>query len=408
MRPKPPPTLLLGLLLALALALLATACIVGPYPPNGPRTAGPGWSGGPAPDAAVGVRFFYSDLSPYGDWITVERLGWVWVPWDMPAGWRPYTYGRWVYTTYGWTWVSDWSWGWAPFHYGRWTWQPRFGWVWVPGTVWAPAWVAWRTGPGWIGWAPLPPEVSWRAGIGLDLGAIDLNVSIGTTWWVFVDDRSFLEPRPWRHAYPAARNDWFVHRTRNVTRYEDVDGHAVDRGVPLGDLERSLGRAVPRYRVEEAPAPVGSRSDKLERDRVKVYRPDPERGGAATRTRPGESPRARPPADEDRALSPAAVDRAYQKDLRDLDRWQQDQRDRLDAIHRKEAKEAAEKASAEELRRRQEAEDRALAEQVARQRKALDTRHEQRKSDAASARKAAEAKASADKAKAKRRKPPGA
>ena len=32
------------------------------------------------------------------------------------------------------------------------------GWCWVPGTLWGPAWVAWRAGRVNVGWAPLPPR----------------------------------------------------------------------------------------------------------------------------------------------------------------------------------------------------------------------------------------------------------
>jgi len=63
-----------------------------------------------------------------------------------------------VLTEFGWTWVSDYSWGWAPFHYGRWIVIVGHGWCWVPGTIWGPAWVAWRAGDGFVGWAPLPPR----------------------------------------------------------------------------------------------------------------------------------------------------------------------------------------------------------------------------------------------------------
>jgi hypothetical protein len=53
---------------------------------------------------------------------------------------------------YGWTWVSDESWGDIPYHYGRWVSDPREGWLWVPGYVWGPSWVVWRSGGGNIGW----------------------------------------------------------------------------------------------------------------------------------------------------------------------------------------------------------------------------------------------------------------
>ena len=102
----------------------------------------------------------------------------------------PYwTNGRWVFTDYGWTWESDWNWGWAPFHYGRWAMvQPR-GWCWVPGTLWGPAWVAWRVGRTNVGWAPLPPQ-------GMNLGR-----PLGThSPWRFARSSSLgtrsLEPVP--------------------------------------------------------------------------------------------------------------------------------------------------------------------------------------------------------------------
>ena len=74
------------------------------------------------------------------------------------AGFSPYaTGGHFALTEYGWTWVSDWNWGWAPFHYGRWI--TRAGrWSWVPGSMWGPAWVSWRSGGGYVGWSPLPPR----------------------------------------------------------------------------------------------------------------------------------------------------------------------------------------------------------------------------------------------------------
>ena len=59
----------------------------------------------------------------------------------MPAGWRPYYYGRWEWTTEGWLWVSDEPFGWATYHYGRWSFDGGLGWFWVPGYQWAPAWV---------------------------------------------------------------------------------------------------------------------------------------------------------------------------------------------------------------------------------------------------------------------------
>ena len=33
------------------------------------------------------------------------------------------------------------DWGWIAYHYGHWYRDPDFGWFWIPGDEWAPAWV---------------------------------------------------------------------------------------------------------------------------------------------------------------------------------------------------------------------------------------------------------------------------
>lgn len=271
-------------LLFLSLVLLTLGCAGAAYEPAGP----PAWR--PGPEASVEVSFFYGELAPYGDWILIEPYGWVWTPWGTPSGWRPYTVGRWVYTAHGWTWVSEWPWGWAPFHYGRWTWHPHWGWLWIPGRVWAPAWVVWRYGPGWVGWAPLPPGVEWRVGVGLWLGDVDLDLAIGSHWWVFVAERDFLEPRPLRRAVPMIRNPELLRQTRDVTRYEELADRVAVRGVPVEEIERSVGRAVSRREVEDLTAPPPQATEPVEQDRVRIYRPEPTRR-PATREPPAEERR---------------------------------------------------------------------------------------------------------------------
>src|ERR1700752_5301314 len=85
-----------------------------------------------AQGASVSFQVFYDNLSPYGTWVESPEYGYVWGP-DVGPGFTPYgTNGYWVYTDWGWTWVSNYPWGWAPFHYGRWYSDPVYGQVWVP------------------------------------------------------------------------------------------------------------------------------------------------------------------------------------------------------------------------------------------------------------------------------------
>ena len=64
----------------------------------------------PAPQAQQSddPRVIFADLNGHGTWRWVQPYGWVWVPASNAVqGWRPYYYGQWQYTTYGWTWASD-------------------------------------------------------------------------------------------------------------------------------------------------------------------------------------------------------------------------------------------------------------------------------------------------------------
>jgi hypothetical protein len=97
---------------------------------------------------------YAGELDYYGEWNRDPAYGVVWVP-AVSSHWRPYHRGRWMYRPIGWTWVSYDPWGYAPYHYGRWEFLPAYGWCWMPGRVYAPAWVGWGYSGGYVGWCPL-------------------------------------------------------------------------------------------------------------------------------------------------------------------------------------------------------------------------------------------------------------
>ena len=153
-----------------------------PPPPPDDESGVDRYATAPAPVddyAGPSMGDFRSGLRPYGRWIWTADYGWVWRPRHVSYQWRPYWDGRWAWTTAGWTWVSDEPWGWATYHYGRWAIIDGVGWVWLPGRVWAPAWVAWRWGGGYAGWCPLGPR-----GV----------VYVQPRRWVFVESPHFLAP----------------------------------------------------------------------------------------------------------------------------------------------------------------------------------------------------------------------
>src|SRR5262245_51995766 len=140
--------------------------------------------------AKVSIDFFFDALGDEGEWVSLDPYGYVWVPTDVPADWAPYQHGHWAYThRYGWTFVSDEPFAWAVYHYGRWGYDQDIGWYWVPGTVWAPAWVSWRRSHDVIGWAPLPPQEEGYA-VSTDVEYVEPP----RHYWHFVPAPEFLAP----------------------------------------------------------------------------------------------------------------------------------------------------------------------------------------------------------------------
>ena len=106
------------------------------------------------------VDQFVQPLSQYGAWVSDDGVR-AFQPSQQIVGadFTPYaSQGQWAATTQGWQFQSSHPFGWATYHYGRWYQSPRYGWVWVADTQWAPSWVEWRYGGGFAGWAPIAPR----------------------------------------------------------------------------------------------------------------------------------------------------------------------------------------------------------------------------------------------------------
>jgi len=94
----------------------------------------------------------------HGDWMWHSYYGYVWRPDsndDYPDGaWQPFLYGQWRELEGLLFWVPEETWGWVPYHLGLWMWDYNYGWLWLPGLDFAPAWVAWDYFWGFYAWRP--------------------------------------------------------------------------------------------------------------------------------------------------------------------------------------------------------------------------------------------------------------
>jgi hypothetical protein len=235
-----------------------------------PAGEGPGGTARPGLPQSFGVAldigYCYDYLASYGSWIDLDPYGYVWCPRHMGYRWRPYADGYWIWTDWGWTWMSDYDWGWMPFHYGRWGWDNDCGWFWVPGTVWGPAWVTWRYGGLYCGWAPIPPGVEF--GIGVDFNAIALGIPFD--FWVFISGSHFLDRDINRYVLPYERNRTIFGYTNVRNDYEFRGGRMVNRGIDVDTVHQMTGRQVSRYTLADADRPGAPRVSGHE---ARFYRP---------------------------------------------------------------------------------------------------------------------------------------
>ncbi len=284
----------------------APPIVANPAPSNAPAVAAPAPSvtimAAPEfetvalPPAALTVApppvqesYFYSSLQPYGSWVQVADYGYCWQPTVAVVNpdWRPYCdRGRWIYSDCGWYWHSDYSWGWAPFHYGRWQRHPHHGWVWLPDTVWGPAWVTWRYSDSYYGWAPLPPGAYFDQHVGLSFRTghvgISFDFGLGRDSYTFVPSHRFYDRTPWRHALPRNRVAAVYNNTTVINNYVQINKNVVNEGIGrdrIARITQSEIKKVPIRDTSREPREPGRnvtvKPDRLERNgsELVVYRP---------------------------------------------------------------------------------------------------------------------------------------
>jgi hypothetical protein len=123
----------------------------------------------------------YSNI--YGEWVWDDLFGYVWrpntndyYPWGT---WQPLVYGQWTDVQGQMFWVPEEIWGWIPYHLGTWTWDKKLGWLWIPGSAFAPAWATWDFFFGSYAWRP------WSF----------------ADWWMATDAENFFSSWYWNNYY---------------------------------------------------------------------------------------------------------------------------------------------------------------------------------------------------------------
>ncbi|UCH66605.1 MAG: hypothetical protein JSW63_05615 [Ignavibacterium sp.] len=216
-------------------------------------------------------NYFYNGLHPHGTWIEIDHGVVVWRPTIMRRDWSPYREGRWIWTTDGWYWHSYEPFGYITYHYGRWYYDDYYGWLWVPGYEYAPAWVEWRYGDDYIGWAPLHPYTT----IYITIGVVYPHSYYNPYYhWNFVTYNHFYDPYVYNYCV-GPRYKYRVHsKTRYRTNYVRHNGRIRNNGVDIGVVRNRSGQRIrERDLLRVSDERTLNRTDRIEKDRIRtVYK----------------------------------------------------------------------------------------------------------------------------------------
>ncbi|HYY51464.1 MAG TPA: DUF6600 domain-containing protein, partial [Myxococcales bacterium] len=173
---------------------------------------------------------------------------------------------------------------------------------WIPGTVWAPAWVSWRYGAGYVGWCPLGPA----------------GVVFGYRHpaWIAVSEQHFTRPIA-AVAIPSQRTYGVVTQARPLTGSNATVSRSGTFGPPVANVARATGQQIRPVAVTQAvrPRPTTAmasprdgamRSPVQPRARTGVARPVPTGGPRAAPPHPSTAPRGGPPSGGPRAAPPSS------------------------------------------------------------------------------------------------------
>ena len=211
-------------------------------------------------NANLSFNDFYTNLAPYGQWIDDAGYGYVFSP-DVDGSFRPYyTNGHWAMTEYGNTWVSDYPWGWACFHYGRWTFDPYYGGLWIPGSIWGPAWVGWRSVDGYYGWAPFGP--------GYELSS-SLEFSCPNDWWVFIPPQYVHTGNYYRYWNGPKNNKEHIKNSVVVTNVYESNHVKYAPGPRAKEVEEKTHKPLTTYHLANS----NNLNTKSHLNVIKMYRP---------------------------------------------------------------------------------------------------------------------------------------
>jgi hypothetical protein len=117
------------------------------------------------------------------------------------------------------------------------------GWVWVPGRVWAPAWVDWRENDEYIAWTPIPPSVYF-------VNNVVVVPPIVEERYVVVEQRYFYEPSVYKYMYKENKNKIMIKEWRRLDGVTVVNHTVINKGPDVKIIEKYSGKTIETYNAQ--------------------------------------------------------------------------------------------------------------------------------------------------------------
>jgi len=215
----------------------------------------------------LGVKSAYAqdnaDAGAYFVWRPAQELAVSLNAGEEPV-YKPYANGQWVNTDEGWYFKAPTPAEEITSHYGRWAYNDRMGWVWVPGRVWAPAWVDWRVNDDYVAWTPIPPHVY------IVNDAVSVPVIDDADRYVIVEKKNFVEPQLYKYMYLENKNKIMIKEMKKVDGVMVINRTVINKGPEVSVIETVLGKPVEKVSIKK----VDKRDDvKYTSNTYSVYAP---------------------------------------------------------------------------------------------------------------------------------------
>lgn len=198
-----------------------------------------------AADADLGAFFVWK---PSSDMAVGVTAGSPELAVGTAAGYTPYANGQWVNTDNGWYFQAPTPYEEITSHYGRWTFTPDMGWVWLPGRVWAPAWVDMRENDDFVAWAPFPPGTYVS-------GTTVIPPVIEDDRYVVVQKSNFVEPTIYKYMYLENKNKVMIKEMSRTGGLVVQNNTIVNKGPEVSSIEKAAGKKIETVKIKRVSNP---------------------------------------------------------------------------------------------------------------------------------------------------------